>query len=212
MGTDSPFGADLIAQPHRLSEDLRRILREADGRDLTLREIEAMMQGRGIAAMALFIALPFLLPNPLSFVFGVPLIILGLRIALDQPSWLPVRVLDRKIPHWVLVRIVTVGLWVFSKVERVSKPRWVFMHSWGGMRRLIGVGVVVSAFVMALPAVVPNFVPAAAIILLLLGLIEEDGVFVALGYVVMLLSIGWLIALFAVLEAIVRAVLFRLAG
>jgi len=182
------------AYPPRLSEDLRRLLVMAQGHDLSLAEIEAILQGRGIAVVILIIAIPFAMPipNPTSMLFGAAIMFMSLRLIFSQRSWLPTFILNKKIPHAVIEKVVVAGIRIFEKLERFVRPRLHFVHGWPAMKALIGVGIMVSAFIMSLPFFVPNAIPALAIIFLTIGLMEEDGVLVLVGYFLGLVSAAFL--------------------
>ena len=57
--------------------------------------------------------------------------------------------------------------------------------NWAGINILTGISLSVDALLMSLPLPIPatNAIPAAAILLLLLGQLERDGVFIIAGQV-----------------------------
>ena len=65
--------------PHRLSEDLQALLAKAEGRSLSIGEIEALLQGRGFALIIMLLAAPFLIPSVpgLSTPFGAAISLMG---------------------------------------------------------------------------------------------------------------------------------------
>ena len=50
--------------PRRLSEELELILREFDVEEVTLREVMAVLHGRGFILLILLLSLPFCTPIP----------------------------------------------------------------------------------------------------------------------------------------------------
>jgi hypothetical protein len=182
---------------HRFSQDLELLLDYAGGRDLSISEIESVLQGRGVAMLILVLDIPFMIPvpNPLSTIFGTAIILLALRLIVRGPSLLPGFVLRRRVPNAILKRVAERGVWFSKKMERVIRPRLHFVHGWPAMKTAIGVGIIVSAVVLALPVVVPNIIPASAVLLLTIGMIEEDGMVILSGYLVGALSCAYVAGL-----------------
>jgi hypothetical protein len=76
-----------------------------------------------------------------------------------------------------------------ERVERVSAARLTFLFGPMG-DRMIGVCCTVLAFVLMLPLPLGNLLPAAAISLFALALIQRDGVFALAGYAATAVSLG----------------------
>jgi hypothetical protein len=175
-------------RPTTLSDDLRRLLDHAGGRALALGEIVEVLRGRGMDVVVVILVLPFCQPIPLpglSTPFGIALMIFGFRIALRQRPWLPRWVLRREIAHDTLAKLVKGALAVARRMERVVHPRFRFFHRWPSFTVLNGLAIVSSAFILTLPLPIPfsNTIPAWSILLLALGMMEEDGVVIVAGYV-----------------------------
>jgi hypothetical protein len=182
--------------PHRLSEDLRDLLREADGRSMTLAELEEILKGRGFALFLLLLALPFSFPISvpgLSIPFGIVIMILGLRIVFGMKPALPGFILRREVPYHVLEKTVGFGLKLCARMEKLVRPRMHFLQRWPGMINLIGLGIFSGGFLLSLPLppFIPlsNTIPAVSVILLTAGLMERDGLLVLFGHVFNV--VGW---------------------
>jgi hypothetical protein len=193
--------------PRRLSEDLRDLLTAADGRSLTIGELEEVLKGRGFALFLMIIALPFSFPISvpgLSVPFGIVIIILGLRITLGMKPSLPGVILRRQIPYRLLEKTVWFGLKLCTKLEKLVRPRMHFLQRWPGMINLIGLAIASGGFLLSLPLppLIPfsNMIPAVSVILLTAGLMERDGLLVLFGH--FLNVAGW----------IYFVVMFTLAG
>jgi hypothetical protein len=94
----------------RLSDDLKRILDQADGEGRTLAQIVHILRGRGFDCFIVLLALPFCTPIPLpglSIPFGIILMLFGVRIALRKKPWLPKKLMAREIPAATLPKIIT---------------------------------------------------------------------------------------------------------
>jgi len=192
---DPPLG-EPAPPARRLSDDLRALLAYADGRTLTLGELETILQGRGFALFILLLSLPFCAPiviPGLSIPFGIVITFLGLRIVFGRKPQLPGFILHKKVTFKVLEKIVAVGLKLCVRMEKIARPRMEFLRVWPGMINLIGVGLVSGGIqlLLPLPPLIPlsNTIPAISVVLLTAGLIERDGVFVLAGYFVHIL--GW---------------------
>jgi hypothetical protein len=181
---------DLAASHRSLSESLRRVLEGANGESITVQTLMDLLRERGVGMVLVILTLPFLVPVPtmgLSAPAGAGIAIFGLCVMLNLKPWLPGFVRRRSLSYAALKRITTMG----DKLEKWLKPRLKFM-TWPGINAVLGFSLILCGVFMALPLPIPftNSVPAFAIILLLLGLIERDGIFVLLGEIMTLTSLG----------------------
>ena len=169
----------------RLSQDLRAILREADGRAMTVAELESILQGRGFAMFILLLSAPFVVPAPgLSVPFGIALMLLGLRIAIGQKALLPAFLLRRRLTYKTLDRVISPLAKIAERFEKHIRPRMHYLQDHPWAVNLIGVGIVSGGFLLSLPLPIPfsNGFPAVSIMLLAAGLMERDGLLVLWGY------------------------------
>jgi hypothetical protein len=197
-------GAD--NRPTKLSDDLRAILDRAGGKALSLRQIVGILHGRGIDVVIIILVLPFCQPIPLpglSTPFGLALMLVGLRIALRQKPWLPEWMLRREISNETLTKIVNGAVAVAKRLEKLIHPRMRFMKHWWSFNAVNGLAIVSSSFLLMLPLPIPfsNTIPAWSILLLALGMMEEDGAVITLGYMMAGAAWTYLAALWLVGEA-----------
>lgn len=192
----------LEPQPKKsLSEDLRSLLPSEEGVSVPLRHVFSTMVGRGYALLILIFAFPFLLPIPipgLSIPFGVVIALFGLRMMLAQKPWLPESILRLKLHYKTLSLLVEKGVWLAAKVEKVLRPRLLFLSAGHFHFRVFGLFFFCMAALLALP--MPpgtNFPPAFAITLLCLGMMERDGYFILAAYAVGFITAILFAALFA---------------
>lgn len=171
----------------RLSDDLQSLLNRAQGRSLSIGEIEALLQARGFALLIMLLSAPFLIPSVpgLSTPFGAAIILMGARLACGRKPWLPQFVLRRELSPEMLQKVVGVLIKLVKRMERIAKPRMHFLQRWPGMMNLIGVGIASGGIFLFLPIMVPvmNTLPTISILLLTAGMIERDGLLVLAGYV-----------------------------
>ena len=179
----------------RISDALRRLLREANGQSLTVREMVKILHGRGLQFVVILLCLPFLLPVSIpgiSMPFGLAIAVCGLRIAFGHRPWLPEFVLSRSISYSVLERMVHFGCTIYEKVEKVIRPRLNILLDGPGMGMIIGLAIALSGVFLSLPIPPPfpltNTIPGFAIICLSLGLMERDGGLILCGYLLTVIA------------------------
>lgn len=156
--------------------------------NIVLGEIEKRLQDKGVAALMVVLALPFVQPVPIpgvSIVLGLILMSLGLKIALGEKGRLPQFLAQREIPERRLEAILLKILPTIRRIEKLFKPRWEFFFNLPA-KRAIGVFIILGglALAMPLPPVIPlsNSIPAWSILCLSLGLMERDGLLICLGF------------------------------
>jgi hypothetical protein len=178
---------------HRLSGELGRLALLCHGDSITLRRLTDAMGIRGHALLTLFLSFPFLLPIPLpglSLFFGACIAIAGSRMALGKAHWFPKSWMERPLSARILLRIFLTSEKLMRRLEVWVKPRGAFFHAYWWVRPLNGILIACCGVFLALP--LPpgtNFPPAVAIILLSTGSLEEDGVFLWLGYIAFILNV-----------------------
>lgn len=163
------------------------ILKKSQTAPVTVETLLKILAGRGKPLIIIFLTAPFCFPIQipgLSTPFGLAIGFLGLRIAFGNKIWLPKWILKKKIPKNFLRKFISKSRTVFKVLSRVTHPRWPwFDHS---LHILHGLFLALLGFILALPLPIPlsNIVVAWAILLICIGLAEEDGLFVFLGYLI----------------------------
>jgi hypothetical protein len=111
------------------------------------------------------------------------LIVISAQLALGyRRAWLPARFARRSVPLSTFLMIVDRILPTLRRLERVVRPRAGWLA--GPWARLpVGVICLVLAIIITLPVPLGHVVPGTAISVLALGLIERDGIAIALGIV-----------------------------
>jgi hypothetical protein len=169
----------------RLADDLARLLLLANGRALPVAHAVAAMEDRGSLFGVLFLALPFVLPIPslgMALPIGSFLAMAGLAMARGGTPSLPAFLQRREIAYPAL-RALAGAADRAKGLSGVLRPRLAALTR-GPARAAIGLSVFCAAFILALPIPLPlsNFFPAVAILMLVVGLIEEDGLLVLAGH------------------------------
>ena len=203
---------DPVERRRPLSELLTDIADDPDPQ-VTVGEIVHRLGRRSFGALLFIFAAPNWLPLPpgSSTFLAAPLLLLGPQIALGiRGPWLPGFVDRRTLKRANLAKALRKLVPMLQRIERVSRPRLVFLFGPIG-DRVIGLTVTLLALVLLLPIFLGNMAPAAAIAALGLALIQRDGVLALVGYTIAvisgaLLAVGWQVA-----SAFIQHI-FRLAG
>ncbi|MEQ1942852.1 exopolysaccharide biosynthesis protein [Mesorhizobium sp. VNQ89] len=182
-------GAPRRRRPRRLSELFAQLARDADG-SVSIGHIRDALGNRGFAPILVLFAAFNLLPLPpgTSAILGIPLIIVSAQMVYGtRRLWLPDALSKRSLSadtfrstmEWIIPRL--------ARIERVIRPRyWPFWRKQGD--RIIGCLALVLAIVVTLPIPLGNWLPAFATALLGLALSERDGVLLAIGGAVSVVS------------------------
>jgi hypothetical protein len=125
----------------------------------------------------------------LSSLFGLPPIFVSAQLILGcRPLWLPAGIARRSIRRAEFAALVARVLPILQRLERVVRPRAIWMaQPWAGVP--LGILCLVLAVVIALPIPLGHVIPSCAVALVALGLVEHDGLTIALGLIVGLLGI-----------------------
>lgn len=202
-----------MAAPVRTgSQSFSQILTDIAGDEtretIAINDLITLLGGRGRAGLILLFALPNVLPAPpgMSGVLGVPLLYLSFQMMLGRVPWLPRLVGHRALPRDRFAQLVeTVAPWL-ARAERLLRPRWPLLVNHRA-EHAIGAFCLVLAAVLALPIPLGNMLPALAICLIALGVLERDGLWVLIGALVGVVSL-FIVA--GVVYALLRSTIFLL--
>jgi hypothetical protein len=178
--------SDESAQPNgqRTSQLLRDFVASETGPRISLGALRDALDDRGFGVLLFVFAFPNLLPHniPLvSAVLGLPLILLAAQLTYGRHKpWFPSWLAERSFPRLGFTAIVMHALPYLERAERLLKPRLTGLLSWTG-ERFIGIVLLVLAIALTLPIPFGNFLPAFAIAIIGLALVEKDGVAVLVG-------------------------------
>lgn len=173
--------------PSRKPPPLSAILREIAGREqetISVGELMERFGGRAMGALLLVFGLACLLPLPPggTTIFGAPLVLLAPQLMVGaRVPWVPKRLRERRIPTATFSRGLPRFLKRLEMVEAVSRPRLAFLFSPLG-ECAIGLVCTVLALVLILPIPLGNILPAAAVSVLSLSLVQRDGFIAIAGY------------------------------
>lgn len=188
------------SNPH-LEKALISLLDEAQGQPISVETLLKTLAGRGYPALLVIIALPFCLPIQipgLSTPFGLLLAFMGFRIAFGKKLRWPKSLLKKNIPYSTLQKVVEKLVYWNKRFKGFLRPRFSDFVQNPFWHRLHGVTIAFLGLILALPLPVPftNMLTALPIIVMGLGLLEDDGLWVLIAYFLALLAVAYLAAIF----------------
>ena len=180
-----------------LGEQLAAVIRDLPSDALTLGELLDVFGDEGLLLLSMLLTLVFLIPVSIpgvSTVFGAAILLVGVSRLIGRPLWLPARIRRRALPAERLrPALERVLVWV-RRLERLSRP-----HRLRGLvdgrlpAMLTNLAFILAALLLMAPfGLVPfsNTLPALALLLYAVGMVQRDGGAVLLGH---LANIGTLV-------------------
>lgn len=172
-------------QSHQQASHLfARLCQHYDTTRPTIGDVIRFAGPQAQALLLLVFALPEALPLPvagMSTILAIPLMLISLQMLLHGADMrLPVSLSQRKVPVGLLQAASARLAQLLGKLERVSRPRWQNLAS---QTRLIGAICLVLSLIIALPIPFGNMLPALCIVGIAIGMLQRDGVLVALSSV-----------------------------
>ena len=171
-----------------LSETLRRMIDGIKGQTVSLRDLMTLVGEQGLLLLCAIACLPFLIPVSIpgvSTVFGAAIILISISIVLNRLPWMPRRILDRQLSAEKLRPALQKGADVVSKLDPYLKPRLSALTTGTAVNRVNGLAIAFAGVLLMLPlGLIPfsNTLPAIAILLLAVGMIQRDGLILLAGY------------------------------
>jgi hypothetical protein len=150
------------------------------------------------------IAIPFF---GLSTPFGLAIALVGAQLMVGRTKpWLPRRARDRALRMSMLDRVLGILARRTRWLARSTRRRWEFLIR----TRLVGLGVFALALALALPLPIPgsNMVFLIPLFIYAIGLLERDGLWIALGHLCVLVHT----VLFVVFSKTIVMVFEQIAG
>jgi hypothetical protein len=199
---------DALARGKPLSQVLADLAYRSSGDRIYVRDLLSALGDRAIGALMFVFAVPNVVPVPpgVSAILGTPLIFLSVQLMLGMRPWLPEIIGRRSLQRddfEALIRRILPGL---AKAERLLRPRLGAL-SVPPLENLVGLVCLVLALVLVLPIPLGNALPALAISILALGILEKDGAWILTGLAA---AAGAVAVVWGVVFAMVKGTLFLL--
>jgi hypothetical protein len=172
------------ATPTRTSTLLRDFAGAVARERVTVGEIVTALGDRGLGVLIAIFAIPNMIPSAVPLgntVFGVFPLIFAVHLIFGYDRlMLPRFIADRSISASSFKALVPRVAAVLSWFERLLKPRFPGVTGLN-LERVVGVICAVLALITMIPIPFAHNLPALALVLIGLGLIERDGLAIVIG-------------------------------
>lgn len=191
---DMPEGMHVPPRP--LSRVLEELAAREDGKDVSVSCIRDALADRSFATFLLLTCLFNLLPFPpgSTLILGVPIVVVAVQMLLGMKTvWLPKFFLRMSLSRKSFHKLSTHILPRLRTMEQIIRPRhWPFATRKGG-ERFVGAFALAFGIFVFIPLPFTNWLPAMAGAICALALSERDGIWLAAGIalgVVSMIGIG----------------------
>ncbi len=196
MTASEPAPGNKPAHSVSLSSLLLNFARQFEGERVSVRDIKNSLGRRSFGLMLFVLAIPNSLPivgiPGVSAVTGFPMLLIACQMVLGyEQIWLPKWISRRDFSREGFLKLIEKTMPWLARVERLLKPRWSWLVK-GNVERVLAAVCVLMAFLLILPIPFGNLFPGLSLLLISLGLIERDGVCVASGLIVSVVSVFYL--------------------
>lgn len=167
---------------------------------VTLGDVVAVMRDRAFGIIMAIFALANTFPSlpGMSSILGAPLVLLSAQMMIGQARpWIPGFMARRSFSTSDFRIFTARALPILERAERRLRPRLLRLTSPMG-ERVIGGFCFLLSVILVLPIFGGNLLPAIAILLLSLALIERDGLAAILGYIVGVVALAVVITVLVV--------------
>ncbi len=166
-----------------------------------IEEIFTLLAGKDYSVLLIICSFPFCLPIQIPAVstpFGILLAFLGLRLIFFKHLWWPQFLLRKSLKASHIRGFATKALSVIKILQKVTHPRLTILTHHPFLHKLHGLLIFILGLILSLPLPIPftNLLSAIPLLLLGIGLLEEDGIVIILAYCLAALAGIALIALF----------------
>ena len=186
--------------PRPLSAELAALHASLSAESVQLRTLLATLQGRAYALLMIVLVLPFAAPVSVPGMSTPLVIVIGgtaVQLAAGRLPWLPRRLLDARLPAGFVGKVLVATKGVVRFLEKFVRRRLLALTDSRVLLRAHLFAIAAAAALLALPLPIPltNTIPGWAILLIALGLLERDGLFILAGYVALIVAVLYFAAL-----------------
>ncbi len=184
-----------------LSQTLNDVSQSVEGESITLRQLLSLVGEQGLLLFCMILIIPFLLPVSIpgvSTVFGLLIVLIGIGITINRLPWLPNRLMERSLKTADLRPAFERGATLFARLDRIIRPRMLALTSNTISNRINGLALTFSGVLLMAPlSLIPfsNTIPGVAVLFFAVGILQRDGLFIILGYLMMIATIVYFGAL-----------------
>lgn len=179
-----------------LGQKLRCVINNLPSSGLTLTEFRDLAGQDGLLLVIAILALVFMVPVSIpgvSTLLGVAILGIGISRLLNRDLWLPKRFANRVLPADRLRTVLNQGSKWFHRLERATRPHRLKWLASSGLMAIANNGaLIIGALLLMAPlGLIPfsNTLPALALLLLSIGLLQRDGLCILFGHLLNLATI-----------------------
>lgn len=179
---------------YRNLEDTLAIFRSKSQKgSINVHRVFKILGGKELDVAIICIAAPFCLPMHIPFLsipFGALIMFIGVRMYLGKGVWLPRSLMDKELSVRGVGRVAKVGMGMIKVIKTVVHPRMEYCCYRRIFRKMNSILVVCLGLVLFIPCPMPIATLSASLALLgiSLGLLNDDGLVVVVGYVFSILT------------------------
>lgn len=192
------------AEEQSLEDRIMEVSGNLPAQGVTLADIIVLVGPDSLLVLAMFLTLIFMVPVSIpgvSTVFGAAILLIGVSRLFGRKLWLPGSFQRKVVSSEKLRAALDRALVWLRRLERISRPHRLPWLTGGGPVGIVNnLSLILGAALLMAPfGLIPfsNTLPALAILLLALGLLQRDGVCILLGHLANIATIvyfGFLIA------------------
>jgi hypothetical protein len=177
------------ASPESFEETIRSLSGQLPPNGVTLGNILELIGPDSLLLLSMFLTLVFMVPVSIpgvSTVFGAAILMVGVSRLFGSKLWVPGALKKRVISTEKVRAALDRALIWLRRLERISRPHRLPWLTVGGPVAVFNhLGLILGAVLLMAPfGLIPfsNTLPALAILLLAMGLLQRDGVCLLLGH------------------------------
>lgn len=135
----------------------------------------------------------------MAIFFGLLVCYLGIRVAFGYNwVWVPKSILNKKIPSYLLIKVIDQILRFLKFLKKWSYPRYEWLTQRTSIRLINGLMIffIGLSFALCPPIPLTGLFAYIAIFFISIGLLNDDGIYIAFGYFFTILYSALALALF----------------
>lgn len=163
---------------------------------VSLRNLLSLVGEQGMLLFCILLTIPFLLPISIpgtSTPFGLLIVFIGIGVVLNKGPWLPATLMERHFSSKQIKLVLMKGAALLTRIDHLSRPR-LFLLTSNSANRCNGLLIILVAILLMLPlGAIPftNTLPAWVILLICIGMLQRDGMFIIWGYLLAIATLAW---------------------
>ena len=165
-------------------------------KEMTVQEFLYFIGPYGSAVLTFIFSIPFVLwafIPILNTVLGFIIVISGLRIALNKPIWVPKFLRKKKMSGDKWAHFLVKFVKPLKKFEKIIHPRGTIYQQSPFLQTFNGFILSLCGFFLFLPLhPMVNFLPGITVLMLSIGILEEDLWIMVLSYLILIARIIFL--------------------